>query len=105
MRRGSHLSGISRWQRALATSMAVTFGLTTAFEWPVRPAFAQPAPAAAPALAPQPPAATGDRLTQPELEQLLAPIALYPDQLLTLMLMAATYPLEVVQAQRWLERG
>ena len=104
MRRGRHVAGISSWQRALATSVAVTFGLTTAFEWPARSAFAEPAQAVAPAPAPQPPAATGDRLTQPELEQLLAPIALYPDQLLTLTLMAATYPLEVVQAQRWLGR-
>jgi hypothetical protein len=36
-----------------------------------------------------------------ELEQLLAPIALYPDPLLSQVLMAATYPLEVVQAARW----
>lgn len=36
-----------------------------------------------------------------ELDQLLAPIALYPDELLTTVLMAATYPLEVVQAARW----
>jgi uncharacterized protein DUF3300 len=38
---------------------------------------------------------------QEELDQLLAPIALYPDDLLTLILIASTYPLEVVQAQRW----
>ena len=38
---------------------------------------------------------------QEELEQLLAPIALYPDSLLTQILMASTYPLEVVQADRW----
>jgi len=37
----------------------------------------------------------------PELEQLVAPVALYPDQLLGQVLMAATYPLEVVQAARW----
>lgn len=36
-----------------------------------------------------------------ELDQLLAPIALYPDELLTTVLMASTYPLEVVQAARW----
>ena len=36
-----------------------------------------------------------------ELDQMLAPIALYPDPLLTQVLMAATYPLEVVQAARW----
>jgi hypothetical protein len=36
-----------------------------------------------------------------ELDQLLAPIALYPDSLLSQILMASTYPLEVVQADRW----
>lgn len=42
-------------------------------------------------------------LSQAELEQMLAPIALYPDSLLSHILIASTYPLEVVQAQRWLE--
>ena len=36
-----------------------------------------------------------------QIEQLVAPIALYPDDLVSQILMAATYPLEVVQAQRW----
>ncbi len=36
-----------------------------------------------------------------ELDALLAPIALYPDSLLAQILMASTYPLEVVQAARW----
>ncbi len=40
-------------------------------------------------------------LSKIDLEQLLAPIALYPDSLLTQMLMASTYPLEIVQADRW----
>jgi hypothetical protein len=60
------------------------------------------APVAAPA---QPPTASEDRLTQAQLEQLLAPIALYPDDLLMQVLMASTYPLEVVQAKRWLAQG
>jgi uncharacterized membrane protein YgcG len=42
-------------------------------------------------------------LRQEELEQLLAPIALYPDSLLAQVLMASTYPLEIVQAARWLK--
>ncbi|MDO9109189.1 MAG: DUF3300 domain-containing protein [Desulfatirhabdiaceae bacterium] len=42
---------------------------------------------------------------QEELDQMLAPIALYPDSLLIQVLMAATYPLEVVQAARWVERN
>ncbi len=39
--------------------------------------------------------------TQQELDQMLAPVALYPDGLLSQILMAASYPLEVVQAARW----
>ena len=36
-----------------------------------------------------------------ELDQMLAPIALYPDDVLANVLMAATYPLEIAQAARW----
>lgn len=42
-----------------------------------------------------------DPFTQAELAQMLAPIALYPDTLLAQILMASTYPLEVVEAARW----
>ena len=41
--------------------------------------------------------------TQEELDQMLAPVALYPDSLLAQVLMAATYPLEVVQAARFVD--
>jgi hypothetical protein len=44
-------------------------------------------------------------MTQEELDQLLAPIALYPDALLSQVLMASTYPLEVVQADRWVQKN
>jgi hypothetical protein len=36
-----------------------------------------------------------------EIDQMLAPIALYPDPLLSQLLMAATFPMEVVEAARW----
>ena len=63
----------------------------------------------------QKPAAPADAATQPraaagqaaapfskeQIEQLVAPIALYPDALVAQVLMASTYPLEVVQAARW----
>lgn len=39
--------------------------------------------------------------SQAELDQILAPIALYPDTVLSQVLIAATYPIEVVQADRW----
>jgi len=40
-----------------------------------------------------------------ELEQLVAPIALYPDSLVSQVLMASTYPVEVVQADRWAKQN
>ncbi|MFO7605678.1 MAG: DUF3300 domain-containing protein [Desulfurivibrionaceae bacterium] len=43
----------------------------------------------------------GDRFRKEELVQMLAPIALYPDSLIAQILMASTYPLEVVEAERW----
>ena len=62
-----------------------------------------------PPAAQQPPAAQrspqAQRLGQGQLEKLLAPIALYPDALLTQLLMATTNPLEIVAASRWLAQG
>jgi hypothetical protein len=46
-----------------------------------------------------------DKPSQEELDRLLAPIALYPDDLLAQTLMASTYPLEVVEAARWREQN
>lgn len=43
---------------------------------------------------------SADELNQAELDQMLAPIALYPDSVLTHIFIAAGYPLEVVQAAR-----
>ncbi len=51
--------------------------------------------AAAPAMA------DDQKFTKQQLDQMLAPIALYPDDLLSNVLMAATYPLDVVEAERW----
>lgn len=55
-------------------------------------------PSDSPAAAPATPKSA---LSQQEIDQILAPIALYPDGLLSQILMAATYPFEVVQAARW----
>ena len=38
-----------------------------------------------------------------QIDQMVAPIALYPDQLLSQVLMAATYPQQVVEAAQWLK--
>ena len=62
------------------------------------------APAQPPASAPLP---TSDQpaLKPAELDALVAPIALYPDPLLANVLMASTYPLEVVRAERWVNQN
>src|SRR5258708_22549247 len=80
---------------ALAIMVATSFG-----------AVAQQQPTTAPPAAP--PAATAtqpdqDLLKPEQLEALVAPIALYPGGLLANMLAAATYPLEVVEADRWIK--
>ncbi len=46
-------------------------------------------------------AANQQRLSAEQLDQMMAPVALYSDPLLAQVLMASTYPLEVVQADRW----
>ena len=68
-------------------------------------AVCQPAPPGdpmAPAGAPMTPA---EPLPQDQMDALLAPVALYPDQLLTQVLMASTYPLEVVAAARFVQQN
>src|SRR5579883_1703816 len=61
-----------------------------------------------PAQAPPPPdptAAPAPLLTPQQLDNLVAPVALYPDPLLSQVLVACTYPLELVQAQQWLQQN
>ena len=57
------------------------------------------------AIAQETEAETTKSFKQEELDQMLAPIALYPDSLLAQVLMASTYPLEVVQADRWAQQN
>jgi hypothetical protein len=45
------------------------------------------------------------RMPPEQLDSLLAPIALYPDPLLSQILVASTYPLEIVQADRWVQQN
>lgn len=67
--------------------------------------FGQPkllAPAAAAKAAPQAQADSNATIPADQLDSLVAPIALYPDQLLAQVLAASTYPLELIQLQQWL---
>ena len=62
--------------------------------------FAHPAPAPVPAQDDQAALIPADQL-----DSLVAPIALYPDPLLSQVLVASTYPLELMQLQQWLGRN
>ena len=57
----------------------------------------------------QPPAAAAEpaapTIPADQLDSLVAPIALYPDPLLSQTLVASTYPLEIMQLQQWLARN
>jgi hypothetical protein len=68
-------------------------------------AFAQQPPSAAPpqgsVVASNQKQAGEKAFSQQDMDELMAPIALYPDALLSQVLMASTYPLEVVEAARW----
>ena len=49
----------------------------------------------------QPPESQPAKFSTDQLDQIVAPVALYPDSLLMQVLIASTYPLEVVEADRW----
>ena len=53
---------------------------------------------------PSEPAAEGAKFSAADLDELVGPIALYPDELLGIVLPASTYPLQIVQAARLLEK-
>jgi uncharacterized protein DUF3300 len=70
------------------------------------PLFAQgatPPPSPAPAASPAPEEPV--KLSNDQLDSLVAPIALYPDPLLAQTLVASTYPLEIIQLQQWLAKN
>lgn len=70
---------------------------------PAAYAEAASAPVAESAAAATSAAPTADSFPADQIEQMVAPIALYPDALIAQIMMASTYPLDVVQADRWLE--
>jgi len=96
--------GWTTTQRLKWTRTGLAFALAAAMAADPILAEAQEAPAAPPGTpdVEQPQAA---KFTHDELLKLLAPIALYPDPLLAQMLPASAYPLQIVQAQRWLDKN
>src|SRR5215472_18567457 len=96
---GAHRAA-HRTRRAWARVSAVAGAALLASVLLAAQASAQTEAAAAPG---DPPTAAAPLYGPEQLDQMLAPLALYPDDLLGQILMAATYPLEVVQADRWLQ--
>lgn len=74
--------------------------LCTALLAPGSSLFAQATPQA-----PAPDQTAAPKIPAVQLESLVAPIALYPDKLLAQVLVASTYPLEIVQLHQWLEKN
>jgi hypothetical protein len=95
------LSKLLRGSCAIVTSGALVFATFPAMAQDQPPPGAQLPPPEAQAPPPGGVQPAGPRLGQAELEKLLAPIALYPDDLVAQILTASTYPIEVVQAERW----
>jgi hypothetical protein len=105
------MSGYRGWVAAVAlTTGLVCGGVETAGAQDMPPILAPLSPAAPMPSATVQPAApvkptvsiqAAQQLTEAQLDQLVAPIALYPDPLLGQVLMASTYPQEVAEAARW----
>src|SRR5579864_7158873 len=51
------------------------------------------------------PGQVAPQIPNDQLDSLVAPIALYPDPLLSQVLVASTYPLEIIQLQQWIQRN
>ena len=81
-----------------AASFALLSGLL--FACAATSLWAQQQPPPPPALPPP-----GQTLTPDQLDDLVAPIALYPDELVSQVLVASTYPLEVVEAYQLLQKN
>ena len=77
---------------------SISLILCIAIFWSTSPlAFAKPFQA------PQPTA--DEKISNDQLDSLVAPIALYPDPLLSQILVASTYPLEIVQLSQWMQKN
>jgi uncharacterized membrane protein YgcG len=69
------------------------------------PALAQPQEEAPPPAEQAPDQPAPSQLSPEQLQQLVAPIALYPDALVAQILAAAAYPTQIVEAERFLEQN
>jgi hypothetical protein len=90
--------GLNEASTRRGKGVITTMGRSKLCAWLLVLLLAAPLPTAA-----QQPAGTAGAFTPEQLEQIAAPVALYPDPLLAQVLMASTYPLEVSQAARFVK--
>ncbi len=99
---------MSAWSSARKFSFVMVAIVLAGSSWPVTVHAQQPPGQAAPQQQPPPQQQSeqmAPALSQQQIQQLVAPIALYPDTLLAQVLTASTYPLEVTLAARWVEKN
>ena len=109
----SHSAFRHRRLRTLATLLSLTLliqSISSCSKTTPQPqqSASAPQPSQTPANQPSTNASTDQQATKipPEqLDSLVAPIAMYPDPLLSQVLVASTYPLEIIQLQQWLEKN
>jgi hypothetical protein len=99
---------------ALSGFVLLSFGVSTAVAQSAASPSPSPSLSASPATAAESPGTPAEpsatpvetlKLSNAQLDSLVAPVALYPDPLLAQTLAASTYPLEVVQIHQWLGRN
>ncbi len=90
---------MSAWSKRISRYCFMALAVPVVLSLPARAQDQQQLP---PQAQPQP---EQQPLSQQQLQQLVAPIALYPDALLAQVLTASTYPLEVTLAARWAEKN
>lgn len=109
------MPGFREWAVAVSVGTGLVLGGVGGSDAQDMPPIIVPPSSAAPLTAPTPPASAQpnapvkptasipapQQSTQAQLDQLVAPVALYPDSLLGQVLMASTYPQEVGEAARW----
>ena len=82
---------------AIGGALLILPGNAVSLVRPVMPPPAQPQP--------QDNTQAAVKIPPEQLDSLVAPIALYPDNLLSQTLVASTYPLEIIQLEQWLEKN
>src|ERR1019366_6889577 len=86
------------WTRTMALVCVAMVAPGNRFLW------ADPTDTSSPPEAPIEASAQSPALTSDQVNSLVASIALYPDELVSQILVASTYPLEIVQAYQWLQQ-